>query len=366
MTLRVGLDMVPAELSASGVGRYTRELREALARVDGVEVVTLGEAHGSPGGGVDRALRGLRREGWYYPRGLEREARAHGADLVHCPGGFLGVVRDRPQVVSIHDVLPLRHPELFPRVIVASQRLFLRRRAPRATRVIAVSDYSRDESVSLLGVDRDRVDVIPEGVDERFRPTPRDPAWLRERFGIESPFVLCVATLEPRKNLLGALRAFRSVAVGRSDLQLVVTGGSGWRNEGFERELALDPARVVTTGWVDDEELVRLYGSAAVFLFPSLAEGFGLPVLEAMACGAPVVSSDRPSLPEVVGDDGLMADPSDPAALAAAISRVLEDDALAASLRDRGLARAARFTWAETAARTVSAYRAALEDFRPA
>jgi alpha-1,3-rhamnosyl/mannosyltransferase len=140
------------------------------------------------------------------------------------------------------------------------------------------------------------------------------------------------------------------------DCVLVVAGGRGWRNSEFERELGRHAGRVVVTGFVSDEELVRLYSGAAVFLFPSLAEGFGFPVLEAMACGAPVVCSDRTSLPEVVGDAGLLADPEDDAALAAACERVLSEDGLAERLRERGLERAAGYSWERCANATVGAY----------
>jgi glycosyltransferase involved in cell wall biosynthesis len=357
MAIRVGLDMVPSELSGSGVGRYAIELEEALRAAAGVEVVPLGAGQGAGGGGTAaRALRGLRREGWYYPRGLEREARAAGVDLVHCPGGFLGTVRDRPQVVTIHDVMPLSHPEWFPRMMVENQRLLLRRRAAHADLVITGSEHSRGEIARFLRVRDERIRVLPYGVHARFRPTPRDDAWLRERFGIAGRYLLCVGTLEPRKNLVGALRAFRAVAAGRDDVALVVAGGSGWRNEGYEQELALDPERVVSTGYVSDEELVRLYGSAAAFLFPSLGEGFGLPVLEAMACGAPVVASDRPSVPEVVGQAGLTADPLDAEAMAAQVERVLADEAFTRDLRERGIEHAARFSWSANAAATLRAY----------
>jgi glycosyltransferase involved in cell wall biosynthesis len=364
--VRVGYDCVPEQLSGSGVGRYARELHAAIQREDDVDVVPLGRAHASldSAGPVRRAALGLWREGAYYPRLMEREARAADAVLVHAPGGFLGVVRDRPQVANVHDVLPLRHPELFPRAIVATQRLFLRRRAPRATRVIAISEQTRADVVELLGVASERVVVIPAGVDERFHPSERDADWLRERFGIDGRYVLCVGTLEPRKNLVGALRAFRLAAAERDDVVLAIVGGAGWRNEAYERELAAGgPVRVVATGYVSDAELVRLYGGAECFLFPSLGEGFGMPVLEAMACGTPVVASNRPALPEVVGEGGLMADPLDPEALAEALGRVLDDATLAADLRDRGLAHARRFTWSACASATAAVYREALADF---
>jgi len=171
-----------------------------------------------------------------------------------------------------------------------------------------------------------------------------------------------VGTLEPRKNLVTALRVFRRVSDELPDVELVLVGGRGWRNEAFERELGRGDAarRLRVTGFVSDQRLVDLYAGAACFLFPSLGEGFGLPPLEAMACGAPVVISDRPALVEVGGEAVLAAPATDAEALAANVLDVLTDPALAARLRTKGLARAAGFTWEAAAEATERVYREAL------
>jgi alpha-1,3-rhamnosyl/mannosyltransferase len=195
-------------------------------------------------------------------------------------------------------------------------------------------------------------------VSPRFRPTPADPGWLRRRFDVGGRYVLCVGNREPRKNLAAAVRAF--AAAGAADCSLVVAGVRGWRNAEFERAVERTGAHVAIAGYVSDDDLVRLYSGAACLVFPSLYEGFGLPPLEAMACGTPVIASDRTSLPEVVGDAGVLVDPRDEDALAAAIAALLEDESRARELGERGRERAARFTWERAADATVAAYREAL------
>jgi glycosyltransferase involved in cell wall biosynthesis len=355
--MTVGFDITPSLVSPAGVGRYPRELLAALRRSPEASVEVLAAARTAPRGRLSRVGHGLVREGLYYPFGLSRRARRLNVDLVHCPGAFTPRVRDRPLVMTVHDVLPLRHPELFTRTIVAHMRLVTAAFLRRADRLLTGSRHTRDELVALLGLAEDRIDVTPYGVDQRFRPLERDSEWLESRLGLRGRYVLCVATLEPRKNLRSALRAFRLVAEEVGDCSLVVAGGRGWRNELFERELDRASERVVLTGYLEDEELVRLYSAADCFLFPSLSEGFGFPVLEAMACGAPVVSSDRTSLPEVVGDAGLLVDPEDVEGQAAAVLRLLSEPELAGDLRRRGLERSARFSWDACAASTLESYR---------
>jgi glycosyltransferase involved in cell wall biosynthesis len=216
--------------------------------------------------------------------------------------------------------------------------------------------------LELLGFAPEKVVVTPLGVGAQFRPAEADPAWLRSRFGIQGRFVLCVGALEPRKNLATALRAFERLATRDPDLELVVAGPAGWRNQEFERLLGGSRAPVRMTGLLSDQELVALYSATACFLYPSLAEGFGLPVLEALACGAPVVTSNRGALPEVSGDAALLADPDDEESVAEAVGRILSDTELAAELGRRGPSRAGGFTWERCADLTAGVYRELAED----
>jgi alpha-1,3-rhamnosyl/mannosyltransferase len=327
-----------------------RRLRHAASRA------------GTGGGAARRIGAGLARELVYYPLVAGGRARRLGAQLLHASGPFWPRARGIPLVLTLHDALPWRFPELFTRLNVLQQRTVVAAAARRAARVLVGSEHTARELTELVGVAPQRIVVTPYGVDPRFRPTARDPAWLERRFGIRGPYVLAVGTLEPRKNLGTLLRAFARVRGQDAQHALVLVGGRGWRDAPLERALAGAGAGVVRAGRVSDDELVRLYGSAACFAFPSRYEGFGLPVLEAMACGAPVVAGDRTSLPEVVGDAGLLVDPDDEEALASALRRVLTDPELAADLRQRGLARSAAFSWDRCAELTVAVYRAALAE----
>jgi glycosyltransferase involved in cell wall biosynthesis len=356
----VAFDTTPGLISPAGIGRYAQQVAGALdARAD-VTLRRVAAARRAPQGRAERVVQGLVREALYYPFGLAARARSHDADLVHCPAPYWPRVPDRPLVVSVHDLLALENPELFTRAMVAQIRLtavaFLR----RADRVLVGSTYTKEAVASLVGYPADRIDVTPYGVDARFRPVTAESDRLHRRFGIAAPYVLCVGTLEPRKNLVAAVRAFRHVIRAIPEATLVIAGSQGWRNASFEHELQHSSGEVVLTGRVGDEELVQLYAGASGFLFPSLFEGFGFPVLEAMACGTPVISSNTTSLPELVGDAGLLVAPDDLYSMASAVIRVLEDAELAADLRRRGLARAERFSWDGCAAATVDSYRRAV------
>jgi len=354
--LTVAYDLVPERITAGGIRRYAVELRRALAAREDVRLVAVGPRARRRDRARLRVAQGLAREGWHHTVGLDRTARVAGADLVHCPGAFAPQRSRLPLVLTIHDVLPLAHPELFPRVTVLQERLVLARRARRAARVIVNTGHVRDEAVALLGLAPERVRVVPCGVDARFRPVAPDPGGLRARFGLDRPYVLAVGTLEPRKNLLGAVRGLRAAGLG-DEVALVIAGAQGWKNETFEREAPRAGVPLVMTGRVSDDELVGLYAGARCLVFPSLYEGYGLPPLEAMACGCPVVSSDRSGLPEVVGDAGLLVDPLDPEAIGAAIRTLVTDEEYRETLRERALARAAKLSWDHVAARTVDVYR---------
>jgi glycosyltransferase involved in cell wall biosynthesis len=359
--ISVGFDLTHARLNRTGLGRYPAELAPALRARPGVRLIDLSAVREPASSTALRIAQGLRREGLYYPAGMAREATRRGAQVLHVPTPAPARGAGLPLIVTVHDLLPLRLPHLFTRETRAHTRLYVPF-VRRATRVITPSTYTRAEVIELLGLPEERVVAIPEGCAERFSPREVDREALRLEFGIDGPYVLCVGTLEPRKNLTTVLRVFRRVSAVIPEAELVVVGGRGWRNDAFEAELGRGETaqRLRVTGFVPDERLVDLYAGAACFLFPSLGEGFGLPLLEAMACGAPVVMSDRPALGEVGQDVTLQAGPLDVEALAAHVIGVLQDRDLAGNLRAAGFVRARGFTWEAAAAATEQVYRDAL------
>nr|HID14459.1 glycosyltransferase family 1 protein [Anaerolineae bacterium] len=283
-----------------------------------------------------------------------------GADLVHGPAFVGPLLAPCPVVITVHDLSFIRFPTLFR----PANRLYLtvltRLSARRARRLIAVSAHTGAEITRLLGIAPERIDVVSHGVDPAFRPLPAEEvAAFRQRRGLPERFVLCVGTLEPRKNQTRLVEAFARIH--DSQVKLVLVGGKGWfYDELFARVEALGlSGEVIFPGYVMNDELPLWYNAAMVLAYPSLYEGFGLPVLEAQACGTPVLISNVSSLSEAAGDAALMVDSCDVEALAAGLNRLLTDEVLRHELRERGLAHASRFTWLHTAQETARVYRRA-------
>jgi glycosyltransferase involved in cell wall biosynthesis len=266
-------------------------------------------------------------------------------------------------VVTIHDLSFIRFPTLFR----AANRLYLnvltRLSARRAQRLIAVSIQTAQETMRLLGVPPERIDVVYHGVDPVFHPLPADEiVAFRQRRGLPEQYVLFVGTLEPRKNLVRLVEAFARTR--ESHVKLVLAGGKGWLyDELFDTVETLGLQEdVIFPGYVTSEELPLWYNAATVFCYPSVYEGFGFPVLEAQACGTPVLTSNISSLPEAAGDGALLVDPYDVDALAAGLHRLLHDESLRHQLQESGLAHAGRFSWMDTARETARVYRRALTE----
>jgi glycosyltransferase involved in cell wall biosynthesis len=281
---------------------------------------------------------------WAWPRLLRRERMqvAHAQYLVP-------PVAPCPTVVTIHDVSFLRHPEWFPPRALRVMRRLIPLSARRATRIVTGSQHAAGEIAELCRVPRAEVVVIPYAAGPGF--TPGDRAAARRRvakaFGLDSPYVLAVGLIQPRKNLPRLLEAFSQVTADHGDLKLAIAGRPGPQAEEVRRRVgALGlTERVRTCGEVADADLPDLYRAAEMLVYPSLYEGFGLPALEAMACGTPVVASNATSLPEVVGEAGVLVDPLSVEAMAEAMRRVLGDADLAARLAEAGVARAREFSW---------------------
>ena len=268
-----------------------------------------------------------------------------------------GPLACRRQVVTIHDLIPLEHPEWFSRQFSAWYQYLLPRLARRAAHFIAVSDYTKQRLQELLRVDPNRITVIPNGVDPSFRPASGDAvAQARAALGIASGrYLLCVGSVEPRKNIAGLLKAWRiAQAQLDDDVTLVVAGAAGLSRVFSGVRLGELPPRVQFLGYVPDERLTAIYTGASAFIYPSLYEGFGIPPLEAMACGVPVITSNTTSLPQVTGGAAILVDPLQPGQMADAILELFHNGPLRAELIAKGLSRAGVYDWDDAARQTRS------------
>lgn len=302
------------------------------------------------------------------PLGLPVRVLRDRADVLHV-NYIAPPIVSAAVVTTVHDISYVRYPEAFsPR-----DRWILRTLVPRTMRqaamVITVSEHARREIASYYGTPEDRIVAIYPSVATLFRPLqPEDVAAVRTRYGLSDPYVLAVGDLQPRKNLARLIRAYAALrARGAYTGRLVLVGKDkfqGSQVSDLVRRLGLQ-GQVVLTGYVPREDLVGLYGGADVFAYPSLYEGFGSPTVEAMACGCPLVTSSVASLPEVVGDAGLTVDPTDEAALATAIERVVCDGDLRRELIGRGRARVKRYSAQAFAAATQAVYERAAQSRRP-
>ncbi|MGC9400572.1 MAG: glycosyltransferase family 4 protein [Anaerolineae bacterium] len=287
-----------------------------------------------------------------------RRAQVH---LLHAPAFGGPILSGVPHVDTVHDLSFLRYPSFFPKKKRLYLRWLTRLSCRRAAAVIAVSQFTAQEVIRLLGVPASRVHVIYHGVEPRFRPLPDEKVRrFRQQQRLPERFILYLGTLEPRKNLITLVRAYAGLA--DPDLHLVLAGGKGWLYEDVfaEVERLGVGARVHVPGYVPDAALPLWYNAADVFAYLSWYEGFGLPVLEALACGVPTVASQAASLPEVAGDAALLAPPDDVSAVRETLRRALEDETLRARLRSAGPTRAAQFTWEATAEQTVQVYKSIL------
>jgi glycosyltransferase involved in cell wall biosynthesis len=281
----------------------------------------------------------VRDVGWYLGA-LPRRARRDGVDVLHCPTQRAPVRSSVPLVVTFHDLAVLRHPQTFNRWTRTYSRLALPRVARAARRLIAVSEFTRRELLELLEVPEEKVRVVRNAVG---------PPFAAEGEAAAGDYVLAVSTLEPRKNLPRLVDAFQRANL--DGCRLLVAGAQGWGS------VRLDGDRVRWLGEVGDEELARLYRGARCVAYVSFYEGFGLPVLEAMACGAPVVAARTPAAEEVAGSAAVLVDPLDSEAIAAGLAEAVDRRE---ELRAQGLERARAFSWADAARATVEVYREAV------
>jgi len=386
---RVALNALFLHYPFSGTGRYVAQLVAAIERW--AEPVLLGSRAFPPAVSVfshdvnvvpkqsvqllaspiDRLPRSLAKI-WYEQLGLPSAASLAKVDLVHYPYFAAPLWPRQPTIVTVHDLVPIVRPE-YRRT--AGQRLYttlVSHSLHFANRIITDSQASAHDLQRLLGIPAHQIRVIPLAVDARFRPlaTPEEEVWadtVLARYGLDRPYLLYLGGLDRRKNVDCLIKAFAMLRRGRDLPHCLVIVGAVRAGQPLFYDPRPDVERlgiaetVRFLGVVGDDDVRALYGRADTFVFPSLYEGFGLPPLEAMACGAPVVCSCASSLPEVVGEAGLLFDPNDPLALAEMLRRVLTDQELRQDLKRRGPKQAAAFTWEATLAATAQVYQEVTE-----
>jgi len=377
--MRIALDGIPLVAAKTGVGHYTDALAEHLARAHPdhqYELLSPFDFAFASNGSIGHRpanlskrfmpVRSIFRKWWL--AGLPALLHISPVDVFHGTNYCIPIFAPCPTVVTIHDLSLLAQAETHEAANVQRGRRRLPIMARRATMIVAPSEWTRREIITHLNIRAERIRVIPEAARETMHP--RDETVWREvlgKHGIRRPYLLYVGTIEPRKNLLTLLRAYDELLrATRHRPQLVLCGGRGWLDdEVFQLVEKLKLQEMVRfTGYVDDGELPALYSAAEVFVYPSLYEGFGLPPLEAMACGAPVVTSNTSSLPEVVGAAGLTVPPRDVAALAQALVKLLDNAAMRQHFSRAGLDQAARFSWERAAIETQAVYNEVVERWR--
>lgn len=282
------------------------------------------------------------------------------AQLYHATEHLLMPLKRCPTVLTIHDLIyklyPQHHKRLNYWYLNAAMPLYAR----RADAIITISEATKRDLVAHYGVPADKVTVIYEAADPRFCPAPTARiARVKAVYGLPARYILHVGTIEPRKNLTRLLRAIELLRAQGEDVTLVIVGSKGWLFEGFFQALEASPARdaVILPGYVQDEDLVPMYSGAEMVVMSSVYEGFGLPILEGMACGVPVASSNASSMPELGGDAAAYFDPENVEEMAQVIGRIWRDRDLAQDMIERGLAQASRFSWRQTAEQTLKLYR---------
>lgn len=373
--MRIGVDARLTYHQPAGISRYTKRLLQALAKLDEVDDFLIFQHRKHPTPLLDRP--NFRRATLFSPvhSRLEQallpiELARFRLDLLHCTDFIPPLWSPQRTVITVHDLAFLHWPHFLTQDSAAYYGQ-IDRAVRRAQHIIVPSESTKQDLVGLLGVAPNRVTVIYEAADPEFAPIPVEPARceVAAKYRLPETFVLFVGTIEPRKNVDGLLRAFRNLLdrYPKEQVGLAIAGSQGWLYDDVLRlvkELKLDEA-VYFLGRVPDPDLHKLYVAARCHVHPAHYEGFGLPPLEAMASGTPTIVSNTSSLPEVVGDAALLVNPEDWEELAVAMHRLLTDDQLHQTLREKGLRRAAGFSWELTAEKTLHVYHRIVETRKP-
>ena len=379
--IRIGIDVTSAVTQGAGIGRYTRELVRALVRIDQSSSYHLFSAKAPKLRGaanpVPEAPNVNFRETWLSAKWLYRlwyrlrlpipvQRFTGEIDIYHSPDFVLPPVGNIPSVLTIHDLSFIHHPEAFTSSLLNYLNSVVPSSVARVNHILADSSATKKDLFDIWKVSKEKITVVYSGVNSSFKPITdkEEVGQLRKKYELgDRPFMLSVGTLQPRKNYEMLIRAFRPV-VESYDHQLVIAGGFGWMYEQIQREVERQGLgqNIKLIGFVDDQDLPALYSQASLFLFPSLYEGFGLPILEAMACGVPVISSNASSLPEVASDAGLLIAPGDQELWTESIIELLNDSTRRAKMVAAGYLQARKFSWRKAAEQVLKIYHMLLSE----
>lgn len=288
-------------------------------------------------------------------------------DVFHSPTFHLPLFTGRvKKIVTMHDLITLKFPQTYPQSFASYARWMMKMAVRVADAIIVPSKSTREDVLKIFSAEESKIYVIPEAVKEGLHPVDDETylSGIKGRYNLPDDFILFVSTIEPRKNLECLIRAYFEIRKGGIRHKLVICGGKGWLKE-YEKiikiitELCMEED-IFFTGYVPDEDMAGIYSLAALFVYPSFYEGFGLPPLEAMACGCPVIASNASSIPEVVGEAGILIDPSDIQGLSYAICRVLGNEDIKIHMKMAGIERACQFSWTKVAADTLEVYKGVL------
>jgi len=372
--MRIGLDGFPLAAPKTGVGHYTFELARALSILSpgdhfelispsGFSEAVAAEVESIPNLRLEHVRTNMITRRWW-GIGLPGYIRRAGLHLFHGTNYEVPLLNRKRTVVTVHDLSVFLHADKHETRIARRARRRLPVMLRSAGMVITATQAIRQEIAARFKTNAQRIAVTPYAPRQIFQPLPADEcARARQRLGVDENFILYVGTIEPRKNLVTLVRAFAQILQQTSFRpQLVIAGGEGWMMDEFHELIGKTDLgdRIHFTGYVDDEDLVALYSSCRVFVYPSVYEGFGLPPMEAMACGAPVIAGDIPVLRETLADSALLVEPLDANSLANAIVSVLGDENEQLRLSALSRRRAEQFSWSETARMTLEVYKQVL------
>lgn len=373
---RIGIDVTSALTQDAGIGRYTRELVKAIVVNNNEDEFTLFSAKLPQDRLVEMSMPSSKNvrykqipltEKWLYrlwyrlkvPISVQNFTGP--LDLFHSPDFVLPPIsRKIPTLLTVHDLSFVHYPETFTSALVTYLNRIVPWSIKRATHILADSLSTKEDLVRYWNVPEDKVTVLYSGVGDQFKPVtdPKSIKRVRKKYGLgNDPYFLAVGTLQPRKNYRMLIRAFRPVTE-RFPHKLLIAGGKGWMHDEILDEVKNQELeqRVHVLGFVEEADLPALYSAATIFAFPSLYEGFGLPILEAMACGVPVMAADASCVPEVVGDAGVLLPASDASSWSKAMIEIIEDMSRRTKLVGAGFLRAREFTWSRSARELVAIY----------